>query len=152
MLKNTTKCNKTQSKWCINKHGASKIIDTFETYHLPKSGLLPIFFGTHILTPPTNIWVRVDTILVRCHIGKDIPGNKQLPAWKYPVSSPPSSTTLPTTSAVSWLAWHHRPPPKPGAAYIWLQVAVVPSPIEPTAARSSTNFPCPLTPLPPRAW
>jgi hypothetical protein len=26
------KCNKTQSKWCINKHGASKIIDTFETY------------------------------------------------------------------------------------------------------------------------
>jgi hypothetical protein len=32
MHKNTTKCNKTQSKWCINKHGASKIIDTFETY------------------------------------------------------------------------------------------------------------------------
>jgi hypothetical protein len=27
------KCNKTQSKWCINKHVASKIIDTFETYH-----------------------------------------------------------------------------------------------------------------------
>jgi hypothetical protein len=32
MHKNTTKYNKTQSKWCINKHGASKIIDTFETY------------------------------------------------------------------------------------------------------------------------
>jgi hypothetical protein len=30
--KNALKCNKTQSKWCINKHGASKIIDTFETY------------------------------------------------------------------------------------------------------------------------
>jgi hypothetical protein len=27
--------NKTQSKWCINKHGASKIIDTFETYQPP---------------------------------------------------------------------------------------------------------------------
>jgi hypothetical protein len=26
---------KTQSKWCINKHGASKIIDTFEMYHTP---------------------------------------------------------------------------------------------------------------------
>jgi hypothetical protein len=26
--------NKTQSKWCINKHGASKIIDTFGTYEL----------------------------------------------------------------------------------------------------------------------
>jgi hypothetical protein len=32
MHKNAAKCNKTQSKWCINKHGASKIIDTFETY------------------------------------------------------------------------------------------------------------------------
>jgi hypothetical protein len=32
MHKNATKCNKTLSKWCNNKHGASKIIDTFETY------------------------------------------------------------------------------------------------------------------------
>jgi hypothetical protein len=31
MHKNATKCNKTQRKWCINKHGASKIIDMFET-------------------------------------------------------------------------------------------------------------------------
>jgi hypothetical protein len=27
------KCNETQGKWCKNKHGALKIIDTFETYH-----------------------------------------------------------------------------------------------------------------------
>jgi hypothetical protein len=26
------KCNETQGKWSKNKHGASKIIDTFETY------------------------------------------------------------------------------------------------------------------------
>jgi hypothetical protein len=26
------KCNETLSKWCKNKHGASKIIDTFEMY------------------------------------------------------------------------------------------------------------------------
>jgi hypothetical protein len=32
MHRNATKCNKTQRKWCINKHGASKIIDTFEMY------------------------------------------------------------------------------------------------------------------------
>jgi hypothetical protein len=38
MHKNATKCNKTQSKWCINKHGASKIIDTFETYQLSAAG------------------------------------------------------------------------------------------------------------------
>jgi hypothetical protein len=35
MHKNATKCNKTLSKWCKNKHGASKIIDTFETYQMP---------------------------------------------------------------------------------------------------------------------
>jgi hypothetical protein len=27
------KCNEIQGKWCKNKHGASKIIDTLETYH-----------------------------------------------------------------------------------------------------------------------
>jgi hypothetical protein len=32
MHKNTTKGNKTLSKWCKNRHGASKIIDTVETY------------------------------------------------------------------------------------------------------------------------
>jgi hypothetical protein len=38
MHKNGTKCNETLSKWCKNKNGASKIIDTFETYQdLPKS-------------------------------------------------------------------------------------------------------------------
>jgi hypothetical protein len=33
MYKNATKCNETMGKWCKTKHGASKIIDTFETYH-----------------------------------------------------------------------------------------------------------------------
>jgi hypothetical protein len=32
MYKSATKCNETIGKWCKNKHGASKIIDTFETY------------------------------------------------------------------------------------------------------------------------
>jgi hypothetical protein len=35
MHKNAMKCNKTLNKWCKKKHGASKIIDTFETYQLP---------------------------------------------------------------------------------------------------------------------
>jgi hypothetical protein len=35
MHKKATKCNKTLSKYCKNKHGASKIIDTFETYQRP---------------------------------------------------------------------------------------------------------------------
>jgi hypothetical protein len=32
MHKSATKCNKTLDKWCKNKHGASKIMDTLETY------------------------------------------------------------------------------------------------------------------------
>jgi hypothetical protein len=44
MHKNTTKCNETLSKCCKNKHGASKIIDTFETYQssCPHQGLKPM--------------------------------------------------------------------------------------------------------------
>jgi hypothetical protein len=34
MHKSATKCNETLGKWCKNKHGASKIIDTLETYQI----------------------------------------------------------------------------------------------------------------------
>jgi hypothetical protein len=34
MHKSATKCNETIGNWCKNKHGASKIIDTFETYQV----------------------------------------------------------------------------------------------------------------------
>jgi hypothetical protein len=37
MHKNATKCNETLSKWCKNKHGASKIMVTLETYQSPIS-------------------------------------------------------------------------------------------------------------------
>jgi hypothetical protein len=37
MHKSATKCNETLNKWCKNKHRASKIIDTFETYQSPSS-------------------------------------------------------------------------------------------------------------------
>jgi hypothetical protein len=54
MHKSATKCNETLSKWCKNKHGASKIMDTLETYQSPldityekqkaiKSQILPDF-------------------------------------------------------------------------------------------------------------
>jgi hypothetical protein len=42
MYKNATKCNKTIGKWCKTKHGASKIIDTFETYQLLGGGILGV--------------------------------------------------------------------------------------------------------------
>jgi hypothetical protein len=39
MHKNAMKCSKTLSKWCKNKHGASKIIDMLETYQLSSKEL-----------------------------------------------------------------------------------------------------------------
>jgi hypothetical protein len=65
MHKNATKCNKTQSKWCINKHGASKIIDTFETYQT--SG------GPQVHMPQALV-----EVVIRRHGGR-VGG--QLPTW-----------------------------------------------------------------------
>jgi hypothetical protein len=54
MHKNVTKCNKTLRKWCINKHGASKIIDTFETYHTPSCNILYVWGPSYNLK--THWW------------------------------------------------------------------------------------------------
>jgi hypothetical protein len=40
MHKSATKCNETLGKWCKNKHGASKIIDTLETYQVPNWAII----------------------------------------------------------------------------------------------------------------
>jgi hypothetical protein len=45
MHKSASKCNETLGKWCKNKHGASKIMDTFETYQQAAPEIVP--------TPPT---------------------------------------------------------------------------------------------------
>jgi hypothetical protein len=58
MHKNATKCNKTQSKWCINKNGASKIIDTFDTYQC-----CPV----HMLSWVSRCWLRGVQICLRCY-------------------------------------------------------------------------------------
>jgi hypothetical protein len=61
MHKNATKCNETIGKWCKNKHGASKIIDTFETYqiciiyvmHHSKRNLTPMICYHTMVPVPT---------------------------------------------------------------------------------------------------
>jgi hypothetical protein len=45
MHKSATKCNETIGKWCKNKHGASKIIDTFVTYQLASASAFSAFFA-----------------------------------------------------------------------------------------------------------
>jgi hypothetical protein len=58
MYKNATKCNETIGKWCKNKHGASKIIDTFETYQ-SLSSLLCLWKQTTIW--PGFMWNSIST-------------------------------------------------------------------------------------------
>jgi hypothetical protein len=69
MHKSATKCNKTLSKWCKNKHGASKIIDTFETYQpdpcIFEVGHLGFFMSSYVrrkaqLRPVLATPTRVD--------------------------------------------------------------------------------------------
>jgi hypothetical protein len=48
MHKSATKCNETIGKWYKNKHGASKIIDTFETYQRASPGAAGV-----------GIWVEI---------------------------------------------------------------------------------------------
>jgi hypothetical protein len=53
MHKNATKCNETIGKWCKNKHGASKIIDTFETYQGGTASRGPVPPGG--VEPPSSV-------------------------------------------------------------------------------------------------
>jgi hypothetical protein len=46
MHKSATKCNETLGKWCKNKHRASKIMDTLETYQCSRAYAL---FTLHTL-------------------------------------------------------------------------------------------------------
>jgi hypothetical protein len=55
MHKNATKCNETICKWCKNKHGASKIIDTFETYQSPSQLASTFRSGFFILLVRLNL-------------------------------------------------------------------------------------------------
>jgi hypothetical protein len=48
MHKNATKCNKTQSKWCINKHGASKIIDSLRRIRGQGTSIVAMLAATSV--------------------------------------------------------------------------------------------------------
>jgi hypothetical protein len=79
MHKNATKCNKTQSKWCINKHVASKIIDTFETYQLfgVVTKLASINLRKLVLSPIGSInlgfILREDLLLCSSYLSLGVP-------------------------------------------------------------------------------
>jgi hypothetical protein len=57
MHKNAMKCNKTLSKWCKNKYGASKIIDTLETYQPVGSTFTHLFARADVFERNLSVWV-----------------------------------------------------------------------------------------------
>jgi hypothetical protein len=66
MHKNAMKCNETLSKWCKNKHGASKIIDTLETYQLSLGMLMHEKFMHELFSLLMHIPTYLDVIIMFC--------------------------------------------------------------------------------------
>jgi hypothetical protein len=59
------KYNETISKWCKNKHGASKIIDMFETYHSPSHRRTCSTSGLDSDDSRRSIWVPSSSDCIR---------------------------------------------------------------------------------------
>jgi hypothetical protein len=78
MHKNATKCNKTLSKWCKNRHEASKIIDTFETYHIP----FDIFISDNPQILPRIFWQNLSS-LFSAPLARELP-QAQIPLFMGP--------------------------------------------------------------------
>jgi hypothetical protein len=100
MHKNTTKCNKTQSKWCINKHGASKIIDTFETYQQAH----PCCGETRVARPIVGEMERVGESLSHVLTGEDVWGYKWLYFFQHP-----QKKVIQFESSKFWRGWCPSP-------------------------------------------
>jgi hypothetical protein len=109
MHKNATKYSKTQSKWCKNKHGASKIIDMFETYHKHPKFLQFPYNRPYIVprAPPTT--PPLDLLL-------DVSLPPLPPAWTAVAADPPCqrSSGAAGTASTPWGSGPHRR--WPGAA------------------------------------
>jgi hypothetical protein len=86
MHKSATKCNETVGKWCKNKHGASKIIDTLETYHQLHTSETTIThevhkdrnyiynFLPHDGESIAQAWRRLKSLMLKCPI-HELPSN-----------------------------------------------------------------------------
>jgi hypothetical protein len=74
MHKSATKCNETIGKWCKNKHGASKIIDTLETYHITEGKL------TAVLIIPSSWGFPTSPVRHQRFFLAPLPGRKRISA------------------------------------------------------------------------
>jgi hypothetical protein len=103
MHKSATKCNETVGKWCKNKHGASKIIDTLETYQRS-------FDAMASTTSSWTGWQSCSAPLAHIYWSTE---NLDLPSG---TAAACAKTTPCRRSSLCWLlmcldAWSDTPPP-----------------------------------------
>jgi hypothetical protein len=94
MHKSATKCNETLGKWCKNKHEASKIIDTLETYQLPRDRVaLGVAAFLFLLFSPASAsaFITSTSVLFGRPLTKE--GEGEL-SWPWPLRSCPSWLSL----------------------------------------------------------
>jgi hypothetical protein len=72
MHKSAIKCNEALGKWCKNKHGASKIMDTLETYHW--DGEVPPEPSPSVSIAVSAISIDLTTISINLAISYDEEG------------------------------------------------------------------------------
>jgi hypothetical protein len=65
-------CNETQGKWCKNKHGSSKIIDTFETYQAPFTGELSLIRSLRDQHELKRVTAKVEVALSKASLAADV--------------------------------------------------------------------------------
>jgi hypothetical protein len=118
MHKNATKYNKIQSKWCKNKHGASKIIDTLETYQVARK-------SSWILLISLRRW----RWLAVCF------EEKRSVLWVFPSRG----FYRRKGSVRRWTRWSHHMVARPGAGPRHPMVSLAPGP-PPSHLRSSRSF------------
>jgi hypothetical protein len=70
MHKSATKCNETLGKWCKNKHGASKIMDTSETYQISQYD--SCVYIKFVDRSPIYLLLYVDDMLIAAKSKKEI--------------------------------------------------------------------------------
>jgi hypothetical protein len=82
MHKSATKCNETIGKWCKNKHGASKIIDTLETYHYSIEMFTNGFINMELDMGDEGVGgFRKNGIVYKCSPNQLLPCNHITPVW-----------------------------------------------------------------------
>jgi hypothetical protein len=130
MHKSATKCNETVGKWCKNKHGASKIIDTLETYQSHNRDPLIELNAVHLFLASGD-HQNLAEAWFQCAVRRRIAGN--LTKGSSPCSFDSRPSDHHQTHQNTWLKW--RGTSRSGASN---PTAQRPNPHEPVSSSNNT--------------